>query len=1089
MRAPDLHFHYKLSNQTMTNRNRVRLSKLSLGLAIALAAAPAFAQNTSASLAGRISAADSQAVSGADVSIVHVPSGTVSHASTDAEGRYTARGLRVGGPYTITITKDGKTQTREGVYLQLAETTTVDATLTAASTLEVVTVIGGGASVFSPTAMGAGTNINSAQIAALPSIGRSLQDYVRLDPRIAQTDKNRNEISAGGQNSRYNAIRVDGISISDSFGLESNSLPTPKQPVSMDAIDALDVSLSNYDVSISGATGAVINAVTKSGTNEFHGSLYGLYRSNDWTGENDAGTKFEGFENERTYGATFGGPLIKDKLFFFFNYEKYDKSAPAPTQGPTGSGATNIVNITNDQIAQVQAIAAGYGFDAGTLAVDSLKTESQEYAIKLDWNINESHRASFRYSKSDQDQANTPGFSGGSPTGANGQLSLSSYWYNRAFGFDSYVAQLFSDWSDTFSTEFKLSYRDYSAVREPFSNLPAVAVRIGSSTLNIGTEVNTHANALETQTWNAFGAGNLYLDDHELKFGFDYEDNDIYNLFGRRTNGVYTFSSIANFQSGVSSFYQYSLPVGGKSDRDSMAANWGIGNLGLFLQDTWTINPNLTLTLGLRVDESIVDDSPNFNACLASAPGVVSTGCPNGGFGLDNTVTIDGQRLFQPRLGFNYTFDTDRPTQLRGGIGLFQGAAATVWLSNPFSNDGSLFSLYQSSSGITTFTADPNNQPTSGSLPAQAVDLIDPDLGQPAVWKANLALDAELPFWGLVASTELLLTQVDTAIFYQDLNLGAPTGTSQDGRAMYWNAAGYNRANFSQTGNTSGGASGRAGRNTTFDRVLMARPTSQGRGEQLTFSLSRPLKDNWSWQLAYTFTSATEVSPLTSSTSESQWGNTAVYNVNEEVANTSDYEITNRFSGALTWGHYFFEGYKTEFGLVYEGRTGRNFSYVFDNDANGDGRFGNDLLYIPTQRGDVLFGSVAEEDAFWAYVDGNEYLKTHLGQVAERNGATSPWVNNFDLRISQEFPGFFKGNKGTIWLDVLNVGNLLSDEWGRIEEVDFGSGRTLGVVEYGGIDSTTGKYVYRFNTPDQMAIQDQNGQSRWALQLGVRYEF
>jgi outer membrane receptor protein involved in Fe transport len=1084
----------------MSKYNRVRLSKLALGLAIALAAAPAFAQNTSSALGGRITTATNQGVSGAEITITHAPSGTVSKATTDGEGRYVARGLRVGGPYTITVTKDGKTQTRDNVFLQLSDTNNVDAVLADATTIAAIQVTGtSGPSVFSPTAMGAGTNVTRDQIEALPSIGRSLQDYVRLDPRIAQTDKNRNEISAGGQNSRYNAIRVDGISISDTFGLESNSLPTPKQPVSMDAIEALNVSLSAADVTISGATGAVIDAVTKSGTNEFHGTVYGLYRSNDWTGKNAAGNKFQGFNSEKTYGVTFGGPLIQDRLFFFFNYEKYTKDAPAPTQGPIGSSASNIVNITQAQIDQVAAIARGYGFEPGSLAVDSLQTQSEEYAIKLDWNITESQRASFRYSKSDQDQANTPGFQDGSPTGGNGQLSLSSYWYNRAFGFDSYVGQLFSDWSENFSTEFKLSYRDYSAVREPFSNRPAIAVRIGGSTLNLGTETNTHANVLETKTWNAFGAGNLYMGDHALKFGFDYEDNDIYNLFGRRTNGVYTFNSIALFQSGVSSNYQYSLPVGGRSNRDSLAANWSLQNLGLFLQDTWTVNNNLTLTFGLRVDESMVDDKPNFNACLSTPRGAVSAGCPNGGLGRDNTASIDGNRLFQPRVGFNYTFDSARPTQVRGTLGLFQGSAATVWLSNPFSNDGRLYTFYQSTTGIPTFTADPNNQPVTGVAPALAIDLVDPDLGQPAVWKANLAFDHELPFGGIVASAELLLTRVDTAIYYEDLNLGAPTGVSQDGRSQYWNAAGYNPANFNQFGNTSGGASGRAGRNTTFDQVLIAKPTSKGEGQQLTVSLSKPMKDNWSWTVGYTFTNATEVSPLTSSTSGSQWGNTAVYQVNENRTSASDYEIKDRFTGALTYRHFFFEGLKTEIGVVYEGRTGRNFSYVFDNDANGDNRSSNDLLYIPASRSDVRFGSAAEADAFWAYVEGNDYLRSHKGRVADRNGDTSPWVNNFDMRISQELPGFFKGNKAQIWLDILNVGNMINKKWGQIEEVDFGNGRTLGVVEYGGVcgaavtavctAGSAGKYVYRWNGADKPALQDQNGQSRWALQVGLRYEF
>jgi len=435
---------------------------------------------------------------------------------------------------------------------------------------------------------------------------------------------------------------------------------------------------------------------------------------------------------------------------------------------------------------------------------------------------------------------------------------------------------------------------------------------------------------------------------------------------------------------------------------------------------------------------------------------------------------------------------------LRGSVGLFQGAAATVWMANPFSNDGKLFTFYNATTGIGTFNADPNNQPIAGVTPAAAIDIVDAGLSQPSAWKESIAFDHELPFGGLVFTAEMLLTQVETAIYYEDLNLGAATGYAQDGRRQFWNAAGYNPANFNNFGSTSGGASARAGRNLSFDQVLIAKGTGAGSGEQLTVGLSKPMKDNWSWTLSYTYTQATEVSPLTSSTSGSQWGNTAVYQANENRASTSDYVIKDRFLGTLTYRHFFFDNYKTEFGLVYEGRSGRNYSYVFDNDANGDNRFSNDLLYIPNP-GDVRFGSAAEEAAFFAYVNDNEYLRSHMGTVADRNGATSPWVNNFDLRISQDLPGFFEGNKVQVWLDVLNVGNMINKDWGQIEEVDFGNGRTLGVVEYGGVcgaavtavcaAGSAGKYVYRWNGADKTALQDQNGQSRWALQLGLRYEF
>ncbi|GHA76312.1 TonB-dependent receptor [Cognatilysobacter bugurensis] len=1098
----------------MTQSNRVRMSRLTLGLLAALATAPAFAQSTSAGVGGVVTGADGQPVVNAEVTIVHTESGTVSRVTTDESGRYTARGLRVGGPYTITINKAGAgTASEDGVFLNLDKVNQVDVALNNnVTTLETVQAIAYGSEVFSANKMGTGTNVTREQIEAFPSIERNLQDYARLDPRVVQTDKSRNEISVGGQNPRYNAIRVDGISTNDAFGLESNGLPTPKQPFSMDAIQEISVDVANYDTTISGGTGGVINAVTKSGTNSFGGSVYGLYRDSSMVRENEDGTDYNGFEDETTYGVTFGGPLIKDKLFFFINYEKFEQAAAGPTSGPIGSGATNIVNISQAQIDEVRRISRLYGFDPGGFAVSGADTTSEEYGLKIDWNITDSHRAAFRYGTSDQSVAVFPGFGTRS-------IALESYAYQRDYEFDTYSAQLFSDWTENFSTEAKVSFREYSAVRTPNSNLPAISVAVptgpnSDATINFGTEQNTHANVLATDTLNAFFAANWYVGDHTVKFGFDYEDNDIYNLFGRNTNGVYSFDSLNAFDPARNAgetaagarprSYRLFYPAAG--DLDSMAAIWGLKNLGVFVQDTWAVNPNLTLTFGFRYDRPSVGSEPQFNQAAFNA------------FGFDNSSTIDGNDLIQPRFGFNYTFDTERPTQLRGGVGLFQGASANVWLSNPFTNTGFGYIDYNLSTGFAAtapcratalgcFSADPSAQigliPPGARTGTQSVDFVDPELGQPSVWKANLAFDHELPWWGVVAGAELVLTSVKQGIYYQHLNLGAPTGVGQDGRAIFWDLAGRNPANWNQFGAQPSGARGtsRANANPSFTDAIIARPTNKGESQQLTLSLTKPFNDSdWNWTVAYTYTNATEVSPLTSSTSGSQWGNNSTFNPNEEVSARSNYEIENRFTAAVAWKHAFFGDYNTTASMFYEGRNGRPYSYVFDNDANGDGRFGNDLLYIPRGPGDVVFVNATEQAGFWDFVNNDEYLSQNLGRVAERNGARSTWVNQFDVRISQELPGFMEGHKSELWLDILNVGNLIDKDWGQIEEVGFPFGR--GVVEYGGIcgqgpaasqpaacAGNAGKYVYRYNTPDSLNIYDDRAISRWSLQVGFRYKF
>jgi len=1105
----------------MTNRNRVRLSQLSLGLAIALAAAPAFAQNTTSAVGGRIVGSDSQPVAGAQVTIVHAPSGTVSNATTGADGRYSARGLRVGGPYTITIVKDGVTETREGVYLQLAETTSVDATLGEdATTLAAVEVTGTAvmSEVFSADSMGATTSVNREQLDAYASINRNLQDYARLDPRLTQTDKARGEISLGGQNSRFNSVTIDGVNTSDTFGLEANNLPTAKQPISIDTIESVQVNVSNYDVTQTGYTGANINAVTKSGTNEFKGSVSYVYRDDNFAGDRLNTTTGDYFDSpafeEETMGFTFGGPLIKDRLFFFAAYEEFSSSRNAPEFGPIGSQFTNV-NITQAQIDRAIAIAqTNYGMDVGTAEFpEGNELTVEDSLIKLDWNITDAHRVSLRYNKTEQSEPIYYGFGIRS-------LSLSSHWTTQEKIFESVVGQLFSDWTENFSTEFKVARRDYDSVFNNNSRLPTIAIQFnnpaaagtatGTTTLLMGTEQSRQFNQLNTKTTSAYFAGNLFVGDHELKFGFDYDDNEIFNAFLQNTNGNYTFSCLEtitcanSFQSGRPVSYTSQQPRAGLTLLDGAAA-WTNQNVGLFVQDTWSVNYNLTLMAGLRLDTPNVDDSPLYNAAADAAiiAGAGPYGRQTGGFGYDNSVTIDGKELLQPRVGFNYTFDSERPTQLRGGFGLFQGASANVWLSNPYSNTGLATQIFScsgtGSQACTTpiFSADPDLQPRPvATQPAANVDIIDPGLEQPAIWKANLAFEHELPFWGLVASAELLLTKTETGIFYEHLNLGEATRIGPDGRELYWSAGGYNPASWSATGsaNVGSGVTSRARSNLAFGNVLLAKPSDKGHGEMLTVSLSKPMANDWSWSLAYTYADATDVSLLTSSTSNSNWNGRMIFNPNEEVEATSNYLVKDRFTGALQFRQYFFEGYKTEIGLFYEGRKGKPYSWTYINDFNGDGIGGNDLMYIPNP-GQISFrdragsaaGTADEAAAFWAIVNANPALRGSIGGVVDRNSDYNPWINSFDVRISQDLPGFFEGNKTVISLDILNIGNLINKKWGQIDEIDFPSNRSF--VWYNGIDPVTGNYVYNVGNVENEINRQAKGESSWAAQFTIRYEF
>ena len=1127
----------------MIDRNGIRLSKLALGLAVALVAAPAFAQNTSSALTGRVSDASGHALAGAQVTIIHTASGTVSQATTDADGRYISRGLRVGGPYTITITKDGKTEKREGVYLALAETANVDAKLgDAVSELGAVVVQGAGDNPFSPNAMGVGTSVSHQKLEAFASIKRDLSDYARLDPRVARTTGlfGDTQISVAGQNNRYNSITIDGVTTSDTFGLASNGLPTARQPISIDAIDSVQVNVSNYDVTQTAYIGANVNAVTKSGTNDFHGSLSYVFRNDSMAGDRYNPTTGDYVSpldfKETTKGFTFGGPLVKDRLFFFAAYEDFKSSRTGVEWGPIGTDLKNV-GITQAQIDQTIALAARpcvsggpptCGMDIGTSSVPAgTELSVTDKLLKLDWNINDNHRASLRYNKTEQSEPFLRNF-------FNTSLSLSSHWDTESRVFESAVGQLFSDWSENFSTELKLAYRTFDKGFALGSNLPDVGIQFkgpvpagvqpGTRTLRFGAEQSEQFNQLSTDTFDGYLGANWYLGDHQVKFGVDYSRNEIFNAFQQSTKGKYTFecllaSQCANsFEAGRPLTYTATVPQAGLT-LDDAAAVWGIRNTGVFGQDSWTVNDNLTLLFGVRIDRVSIGEHPRFQETAAGlstsdprVPGAGPFGRQTGGFGYDNTVTIDGAQLVQPRFGFNYTFDSERPTQLRGGFGLFQGAAANVWLSNPFTNTGEQVQSTGCGGSLAPcgviFSNDGDNPPiVTLNAPQLTVDLIDPDLGQPSVWKGNLGFEHELPWGGMLVSADILATRNKTAIFYQNLNVGDASTLGSDGRSLFWNAAGYNAACFNADGSFKSGASAPAGcvggssnsstirtkarSNSAYGNVIIARPTDKGGANAFTLALSRPMNANWAWSLAYTNTHSTEVSGLTSSTSGSQWGKRASFDPNEETESRSNYEIRDRFTGTINWRHDFFGGYKTEVGVFFEGRSGKPYSWVYYGDMNGDGQAINDLLYIPTApgSGEVIFqGGAAEEAQFWAIVGANPSLKKFAGGVVDRNSARAPWVNQFDLRISQELPGFMKGHKAKLGLDILNVGNLLNKRWGQVYEAqDVEATRQF--VRYVGTQG--GKYVYSLvnGQPSALNYRSAFGESSWAAQVTLKYEF
>lgn len=1105
----------------MIHSNRVRLSKLSLGLITALAVAPAFAQSTSAAITGQVTDASGNAVAGAEVTILHVETNSERRVTTDAEGRYDARGLRVGGPFRVTVSKDGQTDVEENVFLELDATNSVDAQIGAgastagdATNLEAVQVVATvGPSVFSPDSTGAATTVTRQQIEALPSVRRSLEDYVRLDPRIVQVDKERGGIAAAGQNNRYNNVRVDGVPTNDNFGLNDSGLPALNQPIVIDWIQEFNIGISDYDVTQGDFVGANINAVTKSGTNKFSGSVYGIYRDDDMIGDEVDGQKRAApFKDEITYGAFVSGPIIKDRLFFFVGYEKFEREAPSNDTGIQGSGAANELRITPAELDSIRATAARFGAgDIGSFdPVSAFTNEDEKWIAKVDWNISDAHRATFRYNKT---EGSVLRLSNSLTT-----LQSSGNWYSDIIDFENWAGILYSNWTDNFSTEANVSYSEYRSTPASFSDIPQVSVTArngsatgGSATILFGEDRSRQSNLLEVDTWTGFLAGTLYAGDHEIKFGVDYEKSDVYNLFLQDTTGSYEFGTtgtgaaqldgITNFNAGRYTRYRFQRSRTG--DINDVAAQFDIGNTGLFVQDSWTVTDKLTLMYGLRADQTSVGGTPAENIQFRTD------------FGIDNRNTPDGEWTIQPRIGFNYTIGDELRTQFRGGAGLFLGSAPGVWLSNSFSNPGVLvqsFDIRASAGAVLppgAFTPGTPVVPAS-AVPSQLVNALDPDFEQPTVWKANLGIEQELGFMGLIAGAEVLFTSTEKGVHYVNYALGAPRGTLPDGRNHYWsttaNASNQTRANCLLV--NPGAAFNATSNPCRYTDAIVLQNTDKGHAENFTVSLEKPWENDWYAKLAYTAGSSEEVSPGTSSVALSNWQLRTVFNQNEEVSNRSNYEISDRLTLAVSkrWKLFGSDDAPFTASMFYEGRYGRPFSYVYGNDANGDGSFGNDVFYVPNGPSDVRFStnsSAADQQAFFNYINaGNDLIP---GSVSGRNKGTSPWRNIIDVRFSQKFPLGFAGTNGEVFLDIENFGNLLNKDWGQVDEAGFPY--TVSVADYAGVCSaavsascpagSAGKYIYdvsRFVNEATGAVTNpslppRNFESRWAAQIGLRINF
>lgn len=1022
------------------------------------------AQVTTSSMTGIVTQSSGSATVGATIKATHTPSGTLYSGSANESGRFNLANMRVGGPYRIEVTYVGQDPiVYNDVYIQLGQPFTLNPVFGEATgtTIDEITVLGRRSG---EEKTGASTIIGKEQLESMPTLSRSLQDFTRLTPQATGSN------SFGGANNRYNNITIDGAVNNDVFGLASSGTPggqASTQPISLDAIQQIQVVLAPYDVSQGNFTGGGVNAVTRSGTNTVEGSIYTFFRNENTIGKNVLNGEKSSQFSDNQFGFRVGGPIIKDKLFFFINGEMGRRTSPlANNAGEAGSA---ISLETAELIAD--HTWSEYGYDVGSYGPTDAQTQNNKIFTKLDWNINNKHSLSVRYNYIDAFDDN---------------ISRSSSFFrfgNNAYKFANKqhvaVAELRSNFSNRFSNNLIVGYSSIKDNRDLAGGLfPQITITNidgkSSNSAEFGSQRSSVANELDQTTFEFTDNFKWYVGKHTFTFGTHNEFFSFRNLFINNLNGRWDFRSVEDYIANKPDRVRatYSLIEG----EDRPSAEFSAAQLGFYAQGESEVLNNLKLTYGLRVDVPVISDKPARNEKVeASFPG----------YSTDRTPS--GKLLWAPRLGFNYDVQGDRSIILRGGAGIFTGRVPFVWLSNQFSNSGMLFGTVDArGTDINQGNGfDPNieNQQNMGAGSTRAeINLVNEDFKIPQVARFNLAGDFKLPY-GITGTLEGIYSKTINNIVYSDLNIKESTtpiaSDLTNGADTRINYAG-DRVN-----------------STDFTNVILMDNSNKGYTYSLTAQLQKSFTNGLNAMVAYTNGGATSVNDGASSTALSNWEYVqTVSNPNNPLLSNSIFNIKHRVIGNVGYSISYGRDklFSTGINLFYAGNSGQPFTYLYNGDLNGDGAFGNDLLYVPSAANEIKLVDIknsADEvtataaqqwDALNAYIDSDEYLSSRRGQYVERNGSFMPWQHQFDLRITQDLGTMIQGTKNRLQLtfDIFNVGNLLNKEWGRNYYV---SNQALSLISY-----SKGGYTFKAPT-DNQPYSTSDLASRWQGQIGIRYIF
>jgi hypothetical protein len=1072
-------------------------------LALGLAVLPARAQVVASGMTGTVITSGGKPVAGAMVTAVHTPTNTRFTAVSGANGRFAFTGMPVGGPYTVSATANGYTiQPLEGIETSLGEATDV----ALVSREDIVTlekfVASASRTGLDANATGASTVLTNRRINTQPSVARSFTDLIKTNPFVSV--RGYPQVQALGMNSRYNSITLDGAKINDSFGLSASGLFSAFNPFSLDAIEQFSVSLTPYDVTQSGFAGAAVNAVSKSGTNEVHGSAYFLFTDKNWQGPDEFGANIHKRTplKERTYGYTLGGPIIKDRLFFFLNWEKFIQDSAPTLAGFIPDPA--FVTAVQSKLASLPGAP-----NAGTFGGSSTSRKFDEKRLaKIDWNITDKHRLAVRYSDTTSGQPNFGSFNynsysqpvsiTGQPSSfVNGGTGLSSSFYTLAIKEKVWASQLFSNWTPDLKTEFDYSNTQQDSVRGVPLTFPEIRIfnvpgtsQTGSAistndTFRLGSEISSQGNELHIKTRTMGGKADYIWNEFTFTGGADYETNSYLNLFRQGSYGYFDYTDLANFLADTPFGFGRAVVQSGFPAADISKFT----RTGYFGQVKLEPFSRLNITVGVRVDMVSAPIAPPENPGFKAA------------FGVTNAGTVDGTTTPQPRFSFNYAIDAKRETQIRGGSGVFLGRNPWVWISNSFGNTGvGRFNVVTGAGTTPTllqylngsyplfsdpeFKFDPANPigSTSQTGTASSINLIKPGMKFPTIERSNIAIDHKLAAIDAVVSIEYIDTRQLDALFVDNMNL-RPTTLGADGRQRF-------------AGNATN-----APLVTGFANVIRTRDVHAGASQYVSIGLEHPFKNGWEYGVSYTHGHATEAQSLGSSTANSQWQFNNVFNQNAVEVARSDYEMRHRVMASLSREMRFYKQFVTTVSLYYEGRSGQPYSYVYSNDLNNDGFSTNDLVAVPSSSTDARFDftgmTQAQQDAYFAYLNSNG-LSKYGGSYAPRNAFFTPWQNRLDLKFVQELPAY-RNVKVELFADFLNFGSWLNKHmFNYIEEINGSTTnssqlRALGSATYSatGLVKPTASLDANGNLvfPASSTIVTNNTDSRWRIQGGVRVKF